>query len=165
MRKVLFVAIMALVIAGCGQTTSKQAEEVASTDAVAVFAIGDLVADPIAYGDKVVRIEGVIDHMCRHSGDKMRVKESGSDLSIEVKLGEMASQFSVEMEGREVVLEGLLQYVVDNKAELGEDAPKASEGEEDHSCDSEKAAAEALKAKGIDPSISAFITMAKYEIR
>lgn len=167
MKKVLFAAIMALVIAGCGQTTPKQAEEVAATDAVAVFAISDLVSDPIAYGDKVVRIEGVIDHMCRNSGDKMRVKENGSDLSIEVKLGEMASQFSVELEGRNVVLEGLLQYVVANKAELGEDAPKPAEGEAaaEHTCDSEKAAAEALKARGIDPSISAYITLAKFELR
>jgi ABC-type amino acid transport substrate-binding protein len=167
MKRVLFAAMMALVIAGCGQNTPKNAEAETTTDAVTTIAIGDLVSDPIAYGDKVVRIEGVIDHMCRHSGDKMRVKETGSDLSIEVMLGEMASQFNVEMEGRELVLEGLLQYVVANKEELGEEAPKPVEGEEteEHSCDSEKAAAEALKAKGIDPSISAFITIAKYELK
>jgi len=166
MKKVLFVAVMALLIAGCGQKTQKPAEAT-TADAIEAIAISELVSDPITYGDKVVRIEGVIDHMCRHSGDKMRVKENGSDLSIEVKLGEMASQFSVDLEGRDVVLEGVLQYVVANKAELGEEAPKPAEGEEakEHSCDSEKAAAEALKAKGIDPSISAFITLAKYELR
>jgi hypothetical protein len=164
MKKVLFAAIMALVIAGCGQTTTKQAEEAAATDAIAVSAIGDLVTDPLAYGDKVVRIEGVIDHMCRHSGTKMMVKGVDSDLSVHVQLGDLASEFNVELEGKTVVLEGLFQFEVTNKAELGEDAPAKAEGEE-HDCAAEKAVAEALKAKGIDPAISPFITMTKYEIK
>ena len=164
MKKVLFAAIMALVIAGCGQTTPKQAEEVATADAVESIAIGDLVTDPLAYGDKVVRVEGVIDHMCRHSGSKMMVKGVDSDLSVHVQLGDLASEFSVELEGRTVVLEGLFQFEVTNKAELGDDAPEDAEGEE-HDCAAEKAVAEALKAKGIDPAISPFIKLAKYEIK
>lgn len=165
MKRVLLIAAVAVMIMGsCGQKTGQTAAE--TTEATPVVAISELVTNPMEYGDKVVRIEGVIDHMCRHSGDKMRVKESGSDLSIEVKLGDMASDFSVELEGRSVALEGKLQYLVGNKAELGEEAAahQPAEGEE-HSCESEKAAAEALKAKGVDPSISAFITLAKYELR
>jgi hypothetical protein len=164
MKKVLFAAIMALVIAGCGQTTPKQADEVAVTDAVELFAIGELVTNPLAYGDKVVRIEGVIDHMCRHSGTKMMVKGVDSDLSVHVQLGDLASEFNVELEGRTVVLEGLFQFEVTNKAELGEGTPEKAEGEE-HDCEAEKAVAEALKAKGIDPAISPFIKLAKYEIK
>lgn len=163
MYKGLFLtAVMALVIASCGPKGVKQAE--VTEDAIPVVAIGDLVSNPLEFGDKVVKIEGVIDHMCRHSGSKMMVKGSDSDLSVHVQLGDLASEFSVELEGRTVVLEGLFQFEVTNKAELGEDAPEDAEGEE-HDCAAEKAVAEALKAKGIDPAISPFIKLAKYEIK
>jgi len=163
MKKVLFVAVMALVIAGCGSKTTKPAETVAA-ETTAAISIDELVANPIAYGDQIVKIEGVIDHMCRETGDKMRVKGAGSDLSIEVKLGELAKDFSVDLEGRTVVVEGKLQYLVANKGELGEMEPLHKEGEE-KTCETEKAAAEALKAKGIDPSITSYITLVKYEIK
>jgi hypothetical protein len=163
MYKGLFLtAVMALVIASCGPKGVKQAE--VTGDAITVVAIGDLVSNPLEFGDKVVKVEGVIDHMCRHSGSKMMVKGSDSDLSVHVQLGDLASEFSVELEGRTVVLEGLFQFEVTNKAELGEDAPEKAEGEE-HDCAAEKAVAEALKAKGIDPAISPFIKLAKYEIK
>jgi len=166
MKKVLFAAMMALVIGGCGQKNTKpaEAEVVETTQELTLVSIDELVSNPVAYGDQVVKIEGVIDHMCRETGDKMRVKGNGSDLSIEVKLGELAKDFSIEMEGRTVVVEGTLQYVVANKGELGEMAPLHKEGE-GKLCDSEKAAAEALKAKGIDPSITSFINITTYEIK
>ena len=105
MYKGLFLsAVMALVIASCGPKGVKQAE--VTGDAITVVAIGDLVSNPLEFGDKVVKVEGVIDHMCRHSGSKMMVKGSDSDLSVHVQLGDLASEFSVELEGRTVVLEG-----------------------------------------------------------
>ncbi|MBE0675120.1 MAG: hypothetical protein IH591_10700 [Bacteroidales bacterium] len=163
MKRVLFIAVVAsLVMASCGQKTGKVAETAPET--IPVTSISELVSNPLEYGDKVVRIEGVIDHMCRNSGDKMRVKESGSDLSIEVQLADLASEFSVELEGRTVAVEGILQYTVGNKQELGEEAGQHAEGEEP-GCESEKAAAEALKAKGIDPSITTFINISKYELK
>lgn len=151
----------ALLAASCGPKSAKQAD---ATPSFETFAISELVSNPMEYGDKLVMIEGVINHMCRHSGDKMMVKENDSDLSIQVMLGEMASEFSVDSEGKSVVVEGVLKYTVSNKDELGEDLHQ-HEGEEDHDCESEKAAAEALKAKGIDPSIRAFIEIVKYEIK
>ncbi|MBM3420177.1 MAG: hypothetical protein FJY11_03485 [Bacteroidetes bacterium] len=163
MKKLLLITAVAMILSSCGQKTTKQAG-VEATDAIPVTAIGDLVTNPLEFGDKVVKVEGVIDHMCRHSGSKMMVKGSDSDLSVHVQLGDLASEFSVELEGRTVVLEGLFQFEVTNKAELGEDAPEKAEGEE-HDCAAEKAVAEALKAKGIDPAISPFIKLAKYEIK
>ncbi|MDX9928789.1 MAG: hypothetical protein RBS37_02945 [Bacteroidales bacterium] len=163
MKRVLYLSTaLMMVLASCGQKNVKQTDT--ATETLPATAISELVTNPVEYGDKVVRIEGVIDHMCRHSGEKMRVKENGSDLSIEVQLGELASEFSVELEGRSVVLEGIMKYTVGNKDQLGEAAPQHQEGEE-HTCETEKAAAEALKAKGIDPSISAYINLASYELK
>ncbi|MFO7575754.1 MAG: hypothetical protein R6W67_11430 [Bacteroidales bacterium] len=162
MKRVLFLSmIVALLTASCGQNPAQQTETAPSFES---YAISELVSNPTEYGDKLVMIEGVINHMCRHSGDKMMVKENESDLSIQVMLGELASEFSVDSEGKSVVVEGVLKYSVDNKDELGEDLPQ-HEGEEDHDCDSEKAAAEALKARGIDPSIRTFIEIVKYELK
>lgn len=163
MKKVLFVAIMALVIAACGQKTQKADEAVVAENTPSI-SIEELVANPIAYGDQEVKIEGVIIHMCRETGDKMMVKGADSDLSIQVKLGELAKDFNIELEGRTVVVEGKLQYTVANKGELGEMDPLHKESE-DKTCETEKAAAEALKAKGIDPSITSYITLVKYEIK
>lgn len=164
MRNALFFSVVLTVaVISCRQGGVKQT--VAPAETTPVITISELITNPVEYGDKLVRIDGVIDHMCRNSGQKMRVKEDGSDLSIEIQLGSLASEFSVELEGKAISLEGVLKYTVANRDALGEDAPQHGNKGEEHDCETEKAVAEALKAKGLDPSINVFINMTRYEIR
>jgi len=135
-------------------------------DVVIEAAISDLLADPLEYDNKAVKIEGVISHVCRHSGDKMRVMQDGSDLSIQVMLGDFTGQFDTESEGKRVALSGILMTEVTNLDELTAHNHEGEEGhehEDGHDCESTREAVEAMKARGLDASIRTWIALGNYE--
>lgn len=165
MKRFSLALVAGLFFFACGQQTATQEEA-----AVKTHQIAELISSPMEYEEQEVRIEGIITHMCRHSGDKMRVAElEGEGLSIRVMLGEFASQFSPEFEGHVIVLTGVLKTVVRNLAAL-EEAHVHAEGEEHdheegHECASTTEAIEKMKAAGIDPDIAAFIEITSFEIK
>jgi len=154
-----YIAILAVVVgfAACG--SAPEIEEVAEAPEVHETTIAALLADPLAFEDKQVKIEGVISHVCRHSGDKMRVLQDDSELTVQVMLGEFTGQFDVESEGARVVLKGVVTAEVTNLDELED-----HDHEEGHECETTAAAVEAMKAKGLDPQIRTRILLANYEL-
>jgi hypothetical protein len=159
-RSIGIVAVI-MIIVSCssqqsdtGQTDSGKSLEVN---------ISEILSDPLEFDSKSVQIEGVISHVCRHSGDKMRVMQDDSDLSILVMLGDFTGQLDAESEGRRVVLSGLLMTEVTNLDELT--AHNHDDGEEAHECESTLQAVEAMKAKGLDANIRTFIALNQYETK
>ncbi len=154
MRKVILLLLV--VLASCGSRTDSSMA--AGEDRAVVAPISELLSNPLEYDSKTVKIEGVISHVCRHSGDKMRVLQDGTDLSIQVMLGEFTGSFDTESEGLRVSLTGLLVTEVTNLDEL-------SAHDEHHDCETTIEAIEAMKAWGLDPDIRTYITLNHYETR
>jgi len=165
----VFVFSLLLVFTACDKAPEQQAETAIPVEsevkeeapALVELAIAELLADPFSYENREVRIEGVISHVCRHSGDKMRVQQDDSELSIQVKLGEFTEQFNTESEGTRVVVWGTLMTEVLNLEEL---EAHQHEGEEDHECETTQQAIEAMKAKGLDPKVNTYVKLGKFEI-
>jgi hypothetical protein len=162
MKKLLFAIITgAYIFAGCGSQGSQEQAEASTPEAIQI-SIEELVSNTTDYGDKLVEVSGVIDHFCRNSGDKFLVKEE-SGLSLMVRLGEKKDQFTVDFEGTMIKVSGVFKYEVTNKDELGAEEHLHAE-DEDHDCESEAAAMEALRERGIDPTIIRFLLIRDYEI-
>lgn len=140
---------------GACSPAPEQAETVFEVEEAAVVetTVADLLADPLNYENRRVHIEGHISHVCRHSGDKMRVLQDDSDLSIQVRLGAFTGQFDTESEGLRVAVTGLFKTEVANIDEL-----------EDHECETTLQAIEAMKAKGLDVKLDSYIQLENYEI-
>jgi hypothetical protein len=155
-----FIGIMAiiLIVASC----SSQQSDTGQTSSIEVN-ISEILSDPLVYDSKSVQIEGVISHVCRHSGDKMRVMQDNSDLSILVMLGDFTGKLDAGSEGQRVVLSGMLITEVTNLDDLT--AHNHDDGEEAHACESTLQAVEAMKAKGLDANIRTFISLNQYETR
>ncbi len=154
------ILVAGLLMMACGTQTEHQAGGVVETSEIA-----QLVADPLHYEGTVVRFEGVISHICRHSGDKMRVVQAGDETySMQVMLGEHMNRFDVEDEGREVMVLGTLKTQVTNLDEL--DADHEHEHDEDgHACESTEQAIRLLAEKGIDPDIRPYVELQAFELR
>ena len=161
MKRFALLLVAGLIFASCGQQGAKQEEA-----EVVMFEIADLVSTPMDYENQEVRIEGLINHLCRHSGDKLRLAEFGGEgLSIEVMLGEFASQFNPEMEGQELVVTGVLKTAVSNMDALEAELEHAHEGEEGHECETTQEAVAKMKELGIDPNILAYIERTSFELK
>lgn len=152
MKRLFLVVMAAMTLYSCGQQPQQQTEE----PAVETRQISDLVSDPMVYENQTVKFEGMIGHICRHSGDKLRLVQTTDEAySIEVMLGEMASQFSPEMEGQQMVLVGTLKTKVANLED------HTHEGEEE--CETTEQAIQMLKEKGVDPEITAYVELIRVE--
>ncbi|MGF1585361.1 MAG: DUF4920 domain-containing protein [Bacteroidales bacterium] len=161
LRKSIGILAIIMMIVSC---TSQQSDTGQADSGKSIEVnISEILSDPIEYDSKSVQIEGVISHVCRHSGDKMRVMQDDSDLSILVMLGDFTGKLDAESEGQRVVLSGMLMTEVTNLDDLT--AHNHDDGEEAHECESTLQAVEAMKAKGLNPDIRTFIALNQYETK
>ncbi len=164
MKKFALAILASLILFACGQQASKQ-DKVAET-----VAISTLMANPVDFENKEVRIEGIINHICRNSGDKMRVAETaGEGLSVMVMLGELAAQFNAEFEGKEISVVGVVKTKIRNIDAL-DTAHAHPEGEEHkheggHECTSTTEAIVKMEAAGISPDVIAFLEIKSFELK
>jgi len=159
-RKIAILSVLGVMFFSCNQAPQ-------TTGETQVLKISELVAEPLGFEGKEVAFEGTITHICRHSGDKMRVNQSeDADFSIMVMLEDFQTQFSQDFEGRNVKVTGVLKTRVRNIDQLEEhhDHDHAHDGEEGHECSSTEEAAKRLQERGITPDIVAFIEMKGFEI-
>lgn len=169
MKKSAFLfVITALILSACGQQSSGKLEEAALETSL----ISEIVANPMDHEDQLVRFEGTIGHICRHSGDKMRVVQQDDDAySILVMLGDYASNFNPDFEGMEVIATGVLKAQVLNVDELNSNHNHAHEGGDDHEhgeeeeCASTTEAIARLQERGITPDIRTYVELTAFEIK
>lgn len=162
MKRFILLFVVAMAMISCSQQNTQQNEAV-----IEEYQISALVSDPMAFENQVVRLEGVISHICRHSGDKMRVVQVDDDAySIQVMLGDLKSQFNPEMEGKHVELVGTLKVQLMNLASLEEEHDHEHEGEEEgHGCSSTEEAIRKLQEKGISPDLRANVELINVEVK
>ena len=161
LKRIFILAIVAFIIQACNQATEK------GTETAEVKKISELVSDPLGFDGKEVVFEGVITHICRHSGDKMRVNQlDDHDFSIMVMLEEFQTQINRDFEGRNVKVSGVLKTTVRNIDQLEEnhDHDHAHDGEEGHGCSSTEEAIKRLEERGITPDIIAYVELMGFEI-
>lgn len=159
-RKIAILAVLGVLFYSCSQAPQ-------TTEESQVYRISELVAEPLGFEGKEVTFEGTITHICRHSGDKMRVNQpEDADFSIMVMLEDFQTQFSQDFEGRNVKVTGVLKTRVRNMEQLEEhhDHDHAHDGEEGHECSSTEEAVKRMQERGITPDIVAFIEMKGFEI-
>ncbi len=97
MKSRFYIAAMlfALVVVACS-----------SSDAPQSITVEDFVKTPESYLNKTVRISGMVSHTCRHGGKRMFIYNSNRDETVKIVTGNKIPKFDVELEGKQVVLQG-----------------------------------------------------------
>ncbi len=169
---------------------AEQPKEKEVTDDVLSLTIVEMVTNPMEYEGQHISFEGIIGHLCRHSGDKMRVlQEDDSDYSILVMLGKFADKFDTGFEGHHILAQGVLKTEVreltvsdeqqdmhkhdegrDHEHEHKEEFEHEEEYEHehepgDHACETTAKAVKKMQELGIDPEIRTFIELQSFEIK
>lgn len=163
-NKMALIAIFVVIMTSCGQVSEQGAQT--SGD----ITISEVVAEPLGFDGKQVSLEGVISHICRHSGDKMRVnQQDDSDFSIMVMLQDFQPMFSSEFEGKHVKFTGVVKTVVANMDDLDNhdhdhDHDHAHDSEDGHACSSTEEAIKTMEERGISPDVRAYVEMTDFEI-
>ena len=159
--KLLFVFLSGLILFAYGPKNQDQ-----EVNEIEITQIKELLSNPPEFDGKEVAIQGIISHICRKSGDKMRVAEiDGEGLSILVRLNDHSISFSPEMEGSEILVTGMLVAWIRNLDALEEEHKLGGSEENRHACESTNQAIKLMREKGIDPDITSYIDLVKFEVR
>lgn len=140
MKTFLFpILLFSILLAGCNNTKTSQ------TEAIPVN-LSEIKAKAPELAGKLIRIEGMVAHVCRESGKRLFLGEN----SFKVLATNQVPSFKVEWEGSDVTIDGYLKedridetYLADWEKELN-DGARMQMKEETHTYDAE--------SKGLDES-------------
>lgn len=164
MKKISLIAIAMLSLLAIQSCNISSTDQSHHSEAETVM-ISQLLSEPLLYEDQLVRIEGIIGHMCRNSGDKMRVNQfDDHGFSIMVMLGDFSANFSPEFEGKEIVATGILKAEVRNMSAL-DSHDHDHDHEDGHECASTAEAIKMLEERGIIADVRTFLELTSFEIK
>jgi hypothetical protein len=156
-KKFYLFAIAAIFVASCNNAPKDQAAEgdEMNSDEMEVVMISpdEFNANPDAFVDMNVVIEGTAVHVCKHGGKRMFIIGTDPENRIQVKAGDAIASFDETLEGSDVVINGVVEelrideaYLTQWENELKADNPesdlKIHRGEEGHEHDEGDATAE-----------------------
>ena len=119
----MFFIVLSLLLASCGTRTDQSQQ--ADTSGTAVLTVANFDSLAGKFIGKEIQIEGLVDHVCRHSGKRMFLVQTEGEGRVKVVTGETIPAFDVALEGNEVIVKGIVdelrvdeQYLAEWEKEL-----------------------------------------------
>ncbi len=115
--KNLFIWLLVIIVVGaCQGKKASQAEQGVALASDKVFAVQELMGDPDPMIDKMVRVQGTVTHVCRHSGKRLHLVDLESEQMLRLEAGDKIVRFERELEGSDIIATGILrkQVIDDN---------------------------------------------------
>jgi hypothetical protein len=100
--------------------------------AVQVVMVDQILENPEAYTDQRVKVEGLVTHVCKHSGKRLHLNSKSSSNMIRVEAADGINQFQRELEGSDIVVEGIFHRQVIDEDYLAKWENEGMEGEGVH---------------------------------
>ncbi len=79
---------------------------------IEVIPVAELLKNPDDYVDKEVRVEGLVTHVCRHSGQRLHLSDQNGEVRLRVEAGNEIKRFERDLEGSEIIAVGVLRKQV-----------------------------------------------------
>jgi hypothetical protein len=137
-RFVIFTVFTAALLNSCGSSTKGKLEDTAEeTVKEQTYKIGQVLNLPNEIVNKVIKIEGTVTHVCKHSGKRLHLKNLETNEMIRIEAGDKIVRFERELEGSDIVVTGSFRKQVIDESYINE-ISKESHGENhDHGEESE----------------------------
>ena len=157
-KKVFGILAIATIMVSCG--SKEQNKEEIGEKELAVVTVDQVAAQLESYVDKSIRIEGIVNHVCKHGGKRMFIMGADPDVAIKITPNDEIGVFEQELVGSSVLVSGVVKelridedYVLSLENEA--DEATKSEAMHDHSGgthdeeaeNEQKAQFEAMRAK------------------
>ena len=132
--KFLFFVLLSLFIA-CNEKSGDNSSSSENTDAEVVetvVMVDDLMQDPDDYVGKVIELEGLVTHVCKHSGKRLHLTSAATNKMVRVEATGDITQFERELEGSDVRITGMVQKQVIDEDYLSKWENEMANKGEDH---------------------------------
>ena len=105
MKKIVFVLVMALAVISC-KTDDKKVQDTNKTSETAeipFLALGEFDAKAGEFVNKQVKVQGIVDHVCKHSGKKILLVSDEGNIHITSE-----ERFDATLTGSEIAFNGIV---------------------------------------------------------
>lgn len=126
MKKVSVLLLMALVLFSCG--TKQQKENQEATNKSTAVSVDKILSNTNAFVDKEVVVEGLVNHVCSHSGKRMFILGNNPDEALRITPNDKIGVFDKELEGNTVEIKGVLKELIINDEYVAQLEKEISEG-------------------------------------
>lgn len=114
MKNYLFLLLaIAIAITSCDQNKNtnkeQQTEKVVAVEEVAPVLVAEFDDKAGDYVGKKVKLEGTVDHICKHGGQRLFLVTSESDARIKITPDEEIAAFNTELEGSNIIITGIVE--------------------------------------------------------
>ncbi len=137
MKKVWGLSIIALVLFSCGTKQQKENQET-TTDELTAISVDKVLSNTKDYVEKELVVEGLVNHVCSHSGKRMFILGTNPDETLRITPNEKIGVFEKGLEGNTVRIKGVLKELIideDYVAQLEKEVAEGMDNEalHDHS--------------------------------
>ncbi len=111
-RKLFVLAIASVFFISCGNQENSADKKVAENDSsteLVVLTPDNFATKAVDLVGKDVKIEGTIDHICKHGGKKMIIFGTDPDNRVKITTGEGMAAFNTDWNGSDVEVEGTVE--------------------------------------------------------
>lgn len=140
MRKAGIFIFAVVLFFACGGNKSDSSESGGQTSSainvsiteVDIIPVEELLKNPDSYVDKEIKVEGLVTHVCKHSGQRLHLSNERGNGNIRVEAGDKIKRFERDLEGSEIVAQGVLRRQVIDEAHIEEMAKNGRGGKGMH---------------------------------
>jgi hypothetical protein len=111
--KVRFLLLgIALLTLGCsGNTQNANSNGRQVDDAIVDVTLDSLILNARNYESKVVRVSGIVEHVCVHTGKRLTLMGNSPDMKLRVTASETVPEFDISIKGSKVLVTGIFKRV------------------------------------------------------
>ncbi len=176
--KIFIIAVFSLmVLFSCnqaGKTGQSQATMEVGEENQETADVDRVLSSPDEYTGKPVKVEGLVTHVCKHSGKRLHLTSPSTNQMIRVEATGEIKQFEKELEGNHIVVEGIFHTQVIDEDYLArmEEAGQTemhtehgTHGEEPENMERTAKMKQQLEASGKNEMISYWIDGSHFRIK
>ncbi len=134
-RKLFALALISLIFVACGSNDKKEQQsndEANVTEETTVITVKDFEDQVAELIGKKIKIEGTVNHVCQHGGGRMFLVTEDAEGRVRVNKGEEIPAFNTDMEGKDVVVIGIVDELVIDEKYLSDWEQELMMHEEEH---------------------------------
>ncbi len=110
----LVLTLIALIATSCDNANkpkegAENTKEMVVVEEITPVAVGDFEAKAEEFVGKKIKLNGTVDHICSHGGQRLFLVSEDSDARIKVTPDEEIAAFNVELEGNKIVITGIVE--------------------------------------------------------
>lgn len=121
-KKILILSVFAVFFASCTNTQNPSADTESAEQEINAELVSLTIADfdeqAANYVGKEVQIAGLVNHTCKHGGKRMFIIDVETEQTVKIEAGENITSFDAELEGSEVIVNGIINELIIDEAYL-----------------------------------------------